>query len=307
MRLVTYASGHGPCSGIAVDGTIVDTGAAARSAGLDEGVDWRSNRAVLAAGPAALSALARAAAHGDPVGTVETSELSPPVADPDKIICLGLNYRDHAEESGLEPPASPMLFAKFRNSLVGPRAPIVLPASGEVFDYEAELAVVIGRRCKDVAEAEALDVVAGVMAFNDVTARDVQHATSQWTAGKAIDTFGPCGPSLVLLDEVDDIQDLRVAARVNGATVQDGTTRDMIFPVAATIAFISRLMTLEPGDIIATGTPAGVGVSRDPQVLLHPGDVVEVEIGGIGVLSNPVVGPGGAAADQRPAPATAGA
>ncbi len=306
MRLVTYASLDGPCAGIAVDGTIVDTRAAAAAADLDQGVDWRSNRAVLAAGPAALSALAQIAPHGDPVGTVETTELGPPVADPEKIICLGLNYRDHAEESGLALPASPMLFAKFRNSLVGPRAPIVLPKIGEVFDYEAELAVVIGRRCKDVVEAEALDVVAGVMAFNDVTARDVQHATSQWTAGKAIDTFGPCGPSLVLLGEVDDVQDLRVVARVNGATVQDGTTGNMIFSVAATIAFVSRLMTLEPGDVIATGTPAGVGVSRDPQVLLHPGDVVEIEIGGIGVLRNPVVHDG-AAADRRPAAATAGA
>jgi acylpyruvate hydrolase len=159
--------------------------------------------------------------------------------------------------------------------------------------------VVIGARAKDVAAAEALAHVAGVMALNDVTARDVQHATSQWTAGKAIDTFAPCGPALVLLDEIADVQDLGVRAAVNGVTVQDGTTRDMIFGVAETIAFVSSLMTLEPGDIIATGTPAGVGVSRDPQVLLGDGDVVEVEIAGVGTLRNPVVATAAAALPGR--------
>jgi len=281
MRLVSYRADGALRAGVVTDAGVVDAASLSPR--------WSSVRAILAEGPAALAAVAEAASVAQPVGALEDLELGPPVPDPDKIICLGLNYRDHAEESGLPLPTTPLLFAKFRNSLIGPADPIVLPARGEQFDYEAELAVVIGARAKDVAAEDALAHVAGVMAFNDVTARDVQHATSQWTAGKAIDTFGPCGPSLVLLDEIADVQDLRVRARVNGDPVQDGTTRDMIFGVAQTIAFVSSLMTLEPGDVIATGTPAGVGISRDPQVLLGDGDVVEVEIDGVGTLRNPVV------------------
>jgi acylpyruvate hydrolase len=291
LRLVTYAADGRLRAGVLTDLEIRDTAALAAAAGLSAGVDWTSNRAVLAAGPEALAALVRTVPAVPPAATLGDVTLGPPITDPDKIVCLGLNYRDHAEESGLPLPPAPMLFAKFRNSLAGPADRIVLPSRGELFDYEAELAVVIGRRAKDVAAPDALDVVAGAMAFNDVTARDVQHATSQWTAGKAIDTFAPCGPSLVLRDELGDLQDLRVAARVNGVTVQDGSTADMIFGVAETIAFVSSLMTLEPGDIIATGTPAGVGISRDPQVLLHDGDVVEVEIEGIGALRNAVAAP----------------
>jgi 2-keto-4-pentenoate hydratase/2-oxohepta-3-ene-1,7-dioic acid hydratase in catechol pathway len=168
---------------------------------------------------------------------------------------------------------------------------VALPRVSEKIDYEAELAVVIGRRCKDVSAEHALDHVAGAMAFNDVTARDVQHATSQWTAGKALDTFAPCGPALVLRDELPDLQDLAIEARVNGRTVQSASTRLMIFPIAETLAFISSLMTLEPGDIIATGTPAGVGVSHDPQILLRDGDVVEIEIERIGRIVNRFVVP----------------
>jgi 2-keto-4-pentenoate hydratase/2-oxohepta-3-ene-1,7-dioic acid hydratase in catechol pathway len=263
MRLVTYQRDGRARSGVVVDGAVFDTGFATTRAALE----------------------ADAIEPRERVGDVE---LLAPVTDPDKIICLGLNYRDHAAESGLALPKAPMLFAKFRNSLTGPGAPILLPGRGHVFDYEAELAVVIGRRGKDIAAEDALAHVAGAMAFNDVTARDVQHATSQWTAGKAIDTFAPCGPALVTLDELGDLQDLAIRARVNGVTVQDGHTSQMIFGVAETIAFVSSLMTLEVGDIIATGTPAGVGISRDPQVLLADGDVVEVEIEGLGVLSNPV-------------------
>jgi 2-keto-4-pentenoate hydratase/2-oxohepta-3-ene-1,7-dioic acid hydratase in catechol pathway len=297
MRLVTYETDWGSRAGVVVDGRVLDAERVARAAGLASEGDarWTSNRQILGAGAAAVNALARAAAaqadrdEASVVGSVEGLRLGPPILDPDKIICLGLNYRDHADEAGLEVPTAPMLFAKFRNSLVGPADPIVLPASSEVVDYEAELAVVIGRRCKDLTEDEALSAVVGVMALNDVSARDLQNATSQWMAGKAIDTFAPCGPALVLLDELDDLQDLSISARVNGETVQDANTSLMIFSVAETVAFVSRLMTLEPGDIIATGTPAGVGFKRDPQVLLRPGDVVEVEIGGIGILRNPVV------------------
>jgi 2-keto-4-pentenoate hydratase/2-oxohepta-3-ene-1,7-dioic acid hydratase in catechol pathway len=212
-----------------------------------------------------------------------------PIPDPDKILCIGLNYRDHAEETGMAAPAVPIVFAKFRNSLAGATDPIILPDANEAVDYEAELAVVIGQRCRGVQAADALDYVAGAMAFNDVSARDLQMQTSQWTMGKAIDTFAPCGPTLVFMDEIGDLQDLRVQTRINGETVQSGTTASMIFTVAELIAFISSVMTLEPGDIIATGTPAGVGLARDPQLFMKADDVVEIEIENIGLLANPVV------------------
>jgi 2-keto-4-pentenoate hydratase/2-oxohepta-3-ene-1,7-dioic acid hydratase in catechol pathway len=215
-------------------------------------------------------------------------ELGPPVPDPEKIVCLGLNYRDHADEMALEPPSAPTLFPKFRNALLGSGHSVVIPPASAQVDFEGELAVVIGRRCKDVPEAEALGCVAGYMPFNDVSARDLQMATSQWTAGKVPDTFAPCGPALVLSDEVPDPQSLRISTRVNGVTLQSASTADMIFPVAQIVSFLSRLMTLEAGDVIATGTPPGVGYSRRPPVFLAPGDVVEVEIDSLGTLRNPV-------------------
>ena len=286
MRLVTYRSDGTWRSGI-LDGDVVrDTAAVAEATGVK--ADCASNRKLLAAGSEAIRALA------GPVTGVEALplaglELGPPITDPQKVVCLGLNYRDHAEETGMAAPPAPILFAKFASSLIGHGAPIVRPPVSDQIDYEAELAVVIGARCKDVGEADALGYVAGAMNFNDVSARDLQMQTGQWMAGKAIDTFGPCGPALVLWDEMGDLQALRVQCRVNGETLQDGTTADMIFPVAETIAFLSRLMTLEPGDIVSTGTPAGVGFTREPPVRLRGGDVVEVEIEGLGVLSNPVV------------------
>lgn len=183
-------------------------------------------------------------------------------------------------------PPVPMLFAKFPNTLAGPDDDVVMPPVTSDVDFEAELAVVIGRRCREVAADDAMDVIAGAMAFNDVSARDLQMATSQWAAGKALDGFGPCGPTLVLADELPDMQDLAIATRVNGQVLQSSRTNMMIFSIAETIAFVTSLMTLEPGDIIATGTPAGVGMSRDPRVSLADGDVVEVEIERIGTLTN---------------------
>ncbi len=210
-----------------------------------------------------------------------------PVPDPEKIICLGLNYRDHAEESGQEIPTAPLWFAKFANSLIGSGQDIVLPAAHpDYVDYEAELAVVIGRTANRVQEADALSYVAGAMPFNDVSARDLQLQNPLWTSGKAVDTFGPCGPALVTLDETGDLGSLGLRTRINGKVVQEGNTSDLIFSVAAAIAWLSRTITLAPGDIIATGTPAGVG---GPQgIFLRSGDTVEVEIDGLGVLSNPV-------------------
>jgi acylpyruvate hydrolase len=285
MKLVTYRSGGAWRSGFLDGESVRDSAALAEAAGVT--VDCSSNRTLLAAGCDAIRALA--SATGAEALPLAGLELGPPIPDPQKIVCLGLNYRDHAEETGMAAPAAPILFPKFANSLIGPGAAIVRPAVSDQIDYEAELAVVVGARCKDVDAADALRYVAGAMNFNDVSARDLQMQTGQWTAGKAIDTFGPCGPALVLWDEMGDLQALRVQCRVNGETLQDGTTADMIFPVAETIAFLSSLMTLEPGDIVSTGTPAGVGFTREPPVRLRDGDVVEVEIEGLGVLANPVV------------------
>jgi acylpyruvate hydrolase len=182
-----------------------------------------------------------------------------------------------------------MFFAKFANSLIGPHDDIVPPLTTERVDYEAELAVVIGRRARRVDESEALNHIAGAMVFNDVSARDLQLANTLWSGGKAIDTFAPCGPALVFMDEIDDLQDLRVRTWVNGDVVQDGTTASMIFGVAETIAFLSQIMTLEPGDIIATGTPAGVGQAKTPSLFLQAGDIVETQVQGLGTLRNRVV------------------
>jgi 2-keto-4-pentenoate hydratase/2-oxohepta-3-ene-1,7-dioic acid hydratase in catechol pathway len=296
MRLVSYvADGGPPRSGVLV-GTdrLADLATVTEQAGLGPSEQLSSStvRGFLALGPSARQAVESALALGTqesslPLGTVR---LGPPIADPQKIVCLGLNYRDHAAETGMDIPDSPVVFAKYANSLIGPHDDIVLPAvASEAVDYEAELAVVIGSRTRKVAAAEALAHVAGVMAFNDVSARDLQMSSSQWTLGKAVDTFGPCGPTLVSLDEIGDLQALSVRARVNGVTVQDGSTSDMIFRIADIISMLSMVMTLEPGDIIATGTPAGVGYGRTPPLMLQPGDVVEVDIPGVGLLQNAVI------------------
>jgi 2-keto-4-pentenoate hydratase/2-oxohepta-3-ene-1,7-dioic acid hydratase in catechol pathway len=289
MRLVTVDGGGGPRPGILVGEKVVDTGAVARRAGIDG--ELSSNRQVVALGAEALQRLAGAAqelaGEGSPVAG---ARLGPPIPDPDKIICMGLNYRDHAAESGMDLPTVPMFFPKYRSALVGPADEVVLPAAApDKVDYEAELAVVIGRRCKGVSAEEALDYVAGAMVFNDVSARDLQLEVGQWMMGKAIDTFAPCGPALVTLDEAGDIQKLGIRCRVNGEALQDGDTSLMVFTAAEGIAFASRALTLEPGDIIATGTPAGVGQSRNPPVWLHDGDVVETEIDNLGTLRNRVI------------------
>src|SRR5688572_24722807 len=206
---------------------------------------------------------------------------------PGKILCIGLNYMDHCREQHLEPPDRPTLFAKFPTSVIGPGEPIRWPAdfSSQV-DYEAELAVVIGRRTSRVAAADALSHVFGYTAANDVTARDVQKGDKQWIRGKTADTFCPLGPVVVTTDEIPDPQQLAIGCRVNGETRQASHTREMIFSVANIVSFISRAITLEPGDVLLTGTPDGVGQYRDPKVFLQPGDRVEVELGDLGVLTN---------------------
>lgn len=214
-----------------------------------------------------------------------------PAVRPGKILAIGRNYADHALEGGGEPPKAPLIFAKLSNALSAHKAPIVLPTVSETIDWEAELAIVIGRRAKAVSEAEALDYVFGYSLMNDVTARDLQRKDGQWTRGKGLDTFAPLGPFITTRDEIEDIQNLKIEGLYNGEVTQTSNTSKMIFSVAYLISYISQGITLEPGDVIASGTPEGVGFFRDPPVLLKAGDVCEVRVEKLGTLRNPVVAP----------------
>jgi 2-keto-4-pentenoate hydratase/2-oxohepta-3-ene-1,7-dioic acid hydratase in catechol pathway len=300
MRLVSYQSDGKWRSGIVVAEWIVDSLAAAKHASLtapDE-TGQITNRQIIQLSPEqqsslelAAHALASAVPTSADVYRAADMFLGPPIPDPDKIVCLGLNYRSHAEEIGFSIPTVPILFAKFRNALTGPTSPVILPDLSQEIDYEGELAVVIRRQSKNISAQEALEYIAGYMALNDVSARDLQFRTGQWLSGKTLDTFAPCGPALVI-NEINDPQNIDISTRINGQIFQQDNTSNMIFSVADAIAHISQLMTLEPGDIIATGTPEGVGFKRNPPVYLRDGDLVEVEIEGIGVLRNPVVAKG---------------
>jgi 2-keto-4-pentenoate hydratase/2-oxohepta-3-ene-1,7-dioic acid hydratase in catechol pathway len=212
-----------------------------------------------------------------------------PIERPEKIVCLGLNYRDHAEEQGVDLPASPLLFAKWPNTLIGPGEAIVIPPAVTKCDCEAELAVVLDVRVRRVSIENALEAVRGYLCANDVSARDLQFGDGQWTRGKSVDTFCPVGPRLVPASEISDPHDLRIRAIVNGEVLQDSTTANLVFGIDEIVSYASQTITLEPGDLILTGTPAGVGIFRDPQRLLQPGDEVTIEIEGIGELTNPVV------------------
>ena len=223
-----------------------------------------------------------------PRGRCGRVELVIPIERPGKIVCVGLNYRDHAEEQGVELPEAPLFFAKYTTALIGPGDAIVIPPVVTRCDYEAELGVVIGRTVKAVSVDDALDVVAGYLVANDVSARDLQFADGQWTRGKSPDTFCPVGP-LVPAEDVPDPHALPIRALVNGEVLQDSSTANMIFGIAEIVSYASQTSTLEAGDLILTGTPAGVGVFRDPQRLLQPGDTVTIEIDGLGELTNPVV------------------
>jgi len=218
----------------------------------------------------------------------EAVTLKAVLTNPGKIICIGLNYRDHAAETHQSIPEVPMVFAKYNNTLVGSGEPILLPRVTQRVDYEAELAVIIGKRGRSIAEAEAMDYVAGYSIFNDISARDYQMRTSQWTIGKTFDTFGPFGPALVTADEIADPHALALRLSIDGEVLQDSNTRELIFSIPRLIAYLSSVMTLEPGDVIATGTPAGVGFTRRPPRFLRSGETVRVEIEGIGVLEKPV-------------------
>lgn len=242
----------------------------------------------LRVGDAALAAAQRAIVHADAHALIPLSQVTllAPVPRPGKIICIGHNYHGH---TGATPPAYPDIFAKFNNVVIAPGQPIVIPRVSEEVDYEGELAVVIGKRARYVEQARAFEVIAGYTIFNDVTARDFQSRASQWTLGKSFDTFGPMGPALVTKDEIPDPGTLDLSLTLNGQEMQRANTRQLIFSIPFLIEYITQAVTLEPGDVISTGTPSGTGASRQPPVFMKPGDEVRVRIEKIGELANPII------------------
>ena len=283
MRLATLQTERGPrVVGVALDGRFVD---------LCE-VDAKlptSLRAILSAADG-LTAAAHALAAGLSKGPFATGRLLAPIADPGKVICIGLNYRDHAIETNSPIPEEPVVFNKFPQAVIGPDDAVVLPNVAHEVDYEAELVVVIGKAGKRIRKADAFQHVAGYTVGNDISARDWQKGRpgGQWLLGKTPDTFAPTGPFLVTADEVDP-HDLKIQLRLNGETMQSSSTRELIFGIDELIVHLSQLFRLQPGDLIFTGTPPGVGAARKPPVFIKPGDRMEVDIEGVGVLSNPVV------------------
>lgn len=220
-----------------------------------------------------------------------SARLRAPIQRPGKIVCVGLNYADHAREQGIEAPSFPTLFLKSVNTISGPGAPIVMPPNSTQVDYEAEFAVVIGKGGRRIAEDRAYDHVAGYMNLNDVTARDMQHGDKQWFRGKSCDTFAPTGPWILTADEVSDPHNLRISLTLNGQTMQDSNTSNLIHKVPFLISYLSQSLTWETGDILTTGTPSGVGVFRKPPIFLNAGDTVSATVAGLGTLTNKVVGP----------------
>jgi 2-keto-4-pentenoate hydratase/2-oxohepta-3-ene-1,7-dioic acid hydratase in catechol pathway len=273
MRILTYRSDRGPRAGLLVDGAVVDAWDAL-------GGDGSSVRELLEADR--LGELS-----GIDVGggvALEDVELLPPVPDPEKIVCIGLNYRAHAAEAGIDPPDAPAIFGKYRNALVPTGATVRLPAASDKVDYEAEVAFVIGRRASELDESAAADHIAGYMLLNDLSARDLQFATPQWMPGKVFDGSAPCGPALVTADEALTDGTVSFSLTLNGEVMQDASTDDLIFGIPQLVAHLSRLMTLEPGDIVSTGTPSGVGSTRDPRVWLKPGDEIAISSPTLGLL-----------------------
>lgn len=286
MKLVTYESPGGPRVAGVRDGTCVDLNR----------TDVRLPaciKTLLAQGAEALARAAGALTVGDPLAQEEL-KLVAPVPNPEKIICIGLNYADHAKESGTRPPAEPVLFNKFPSAVCANWQPIVLPRLSKEVDYEAELVVVVGTGGRQIPKQQARRHIAAYCCGNDVSARDWQlrKPGGQWLLGKSFDTFAPIGPALTTADEIPDPGNLRIQLRLNGRIMQDSSTAELLFPVEELISYISAVCTLSPGDLIFTGTPPGVGFARKPPVFLKPGDTVEVEIEKLGVLRNPVVAEG---------------
>jgi 2-keto-4-pentenoate hydratase/2-oxohepta-3-ene-1,7-dioic acid hydratase in catechol pathway len=270
MKLVTYIAGRGPRAGVLTAQGVVDVG--------DGGLG-----ALLRGGGVEAARVVRGEAL-----PLDDVRLLPPVTDPGKIVCLGLNYRSHAEEAGLEAPDTPTFFAKYPNALAAPGAEVPLPPYSEKVDYEAEVAFVIGRRCKDVPEADAVSAIAGYTLLNDLSARDYQFKTPQWGPGKVFDGSAPCGPALVTPEEAGPPDAIELSLTLNGETMQSASTADLIHSIPAVVAYLSKLMTLEPGDLVSTGTPAGVGSVRKPRVWLEPGDEIVVESPQLGRLETQI-------------------
>jgi 2-keto-4-pentenoate hydratase/2-oxohepta-3-ene-1,7-dioic acid hydratase in catechol pathway len=263
VRFVTYDAGDGPRAGLLDGERILDGG--------------ESLRSLIAERRLARPEGGRELALAD-------ARLLPPIPDPDKIICIGLNYLSHAEESGQEPPEVPTFFAKFRNALAPAGAEVKLPHYSSKVDYEAEVAFIVGRRAKDVAEHDALDHIAGYTLLNDLSARDYQFMTPQWLPGKVFDGSAPCGPALVTADEAGPPDQIEIELKLNGEVMQSASTADLVHSIPALLAHLSKLMTLEPGDMVSTGTPAGVGSVRQPRVWLKAGDEIEIASPTLGVL-----------------------
>ncbi|HEX3238776.1 MAG TPA: fumarylacetoacetate hydrolase family protein [Solirubrobacterales bacterium] len=281
MRLVSYDAGDGARAGVLEDGRVVDAWALL-------GEPHRGGLRELLAADRLDDLHARLGDTGAPAHPLSAVALLAPIPDPDKIVCIGLNYRSHAEEFGLELPEAPTIFGKYRNALAAPGATVTLPANSGKVDYEAEVAFVIGRRAKEVAEADALDHLAGYTLLNDLSARDLQFQTPQWMAGKVFDGSAPCGPWLVTPDEAGAADAIEFALTLNGEQMQSASTEDLIFGVAKLLSHLSGLMTLEPGDIVATGTPSGVGSSRKPRVWLGDGDELAIESPTLGRLETTI-------------------
>jgi len=282
LKLATFSQGGSTRIGVVVEDEIVDLAVAAP--GLPTEM-----KALLAAGEDALATARSAAESGDGRLPLTDVKLEAPILAPPKFIGIGLNYRDHAAESGMDPPEHPMMFNKQSTCVVGPDAPIHLPRASSVLDYEGEFGVVIGRRCRHVPKARAPEVIAGYTIVNDVSVRDWQLRVRTMTIGKSFDTHGPMGPWIVTPDEIGDPHALRIRTWINGEKRQDSNTKELIFDSFDLVEHLSTAFTLEPGDVIATGTPAGVGIAFKPPKLLKAGDVVRIEIEGIGTLQNEVI------------------
>ncbi len=291
MRLVTFDQNGAARLGVCVGDSVVDLSKAAPDLPRDL-------VAMIRAGKDGFAAAERAAKNAPAAARVPIAQLKflPPVTRPGKIICLGLNYADHAAEGGHAKPSYPSFFMRVATSLTAHREPIARPPCSTQLDFEAELAVVVGRSARHVKETEALGILAGYSCFNDGSIRDYQRKTGQWTIGKNFDRTGGFGPWMVTPDELPaGAAGLSIQSRLNGQVMQNANTRDMLFPVAETIVLLTECLTLEPGDVIVMGTPAGVGHARKPPVWMKQGDTIEIEIEGIGVLSNPIRDEGAAA------------
>lgn len=324
MKLVTYEIGKQPHIGVVEGKNVVDIRVAVELAAkkkaprslLSNSKFKAAAQALAEAGPAprgmkmalacgdkwlkalgvVTKALAKEASGKKPASVkglivpLESVRLLPPVLHPGKITCVGLNYADHAHEQGIEPPAAPIFFLKSINTIIGAGDPIILPPNSEKVDYEAEFAVVIGKGGSRIPEEKAYEHVAGYMILHDVSARDLQFSDQQWYRGKSCDTFAPTGPWIVTKDEVPDPHNLRISLTLNGETMQDSSTSNLIFKIPFLISYLSQSITWEPGDLISTGTPPGVGVFRKPPVFLKEGDSVSITVEKLGTLTNPVMG-----------------